>query len=88
MLLHRAFSSFRLFGAGFLLQAAQACADGGGKGGIFRNDIVDAVEPLKILEILLRLRQGGEGAGQHNGFRVVNLTGQHRHGADDLAAPG
>ena len=72
-------SGLRLF-----LQAVQPRADGGGKRGVFGNDIVDAVQLFKQLEIRDRLGQGGHGPGQHHGLGVTALAGQHRHGADGL----
>ena len=47
-------------------------------------DIVDAVQLLKQLEVGDRLGQGGHGSGEHHGFGVTALAGQHRHGADGL----
>ena len=65
-------------------QAAKRRADGGCKGGVVRDDVMDAIEPLKVLEIRLYLVQGCHGAGENDGLGVAAAAGQHGHGADGL----
>ena len=43
------------------MQAAQSCADGGCKRGVFGNDVVEAIELLKNLKRGGRLVQSGHG---------------------------